>query len=115
MLSDIGVHWNDDKPGLVVKTVVDGSGGAIAGLITGDEILAIGEERLRRENLEKLMTSFRPGEQVSLLVSRRGKVINLDITLDVAIPDRFEIMLKSGFGKRDISRLKRLLGQDLNK
>lgn len=115
LLSDIGVHWNDDKPGLVVKTVVDGSGGATAGLITGDEILAIGEERLRRENLEKLMTSFRPGEQVSLLVSRRGKVINLDITLDVAIPDRFEIMLKSGFGKRDISRLKSLLGQDLNK
>lgn len=115
LLSDIGVHWNDNKPGLVVKTVVDGSGGATAGLMTGDEILAIGEERLTRGNLEKLMTSFSPGEQVSLLISRRGKVINLDITLDVAIPDRFEIVLKSDFGKRDISRLKSLLGQDLNK
>ena len=115
LLSDIGVHWNDDKPGLVVKTVVDGSGGATAGLITGDEILAIGDERLTRENLEKLMTSFSPGEQVSLLISRRGKVINLEITLDVAIPDRFEIVLKSDFEKRDISRLKSLLGQDLNK
>jgi predicted metalloprotease with PDZ domain len=114
LLSDIGVHWNDDKPGLVVKTVVDGSGGAVAGLIAGDEILAIGEERLTRDNIDEVMTSFSPGDQVSLLVSRRGKITSLDITLDVAIPDRYEILLKSGFNKRDIARLKHLLGQDLN-
>lgn len=114
LLSDIGVHWKDDKPGLVVKTVVDGSGGAAAGLISGDEILAISDERLTRENLDKVMTSFSPGDQVSLLVSRRGKITSLDITLDVAIPDRYEILLKSDFNKRDIARLKRLLGQDLN-
>lgn len=114
LMSDIGVHWKDDEPGLIVKTVVDGSGGAVAGLITGDEILAIGGERLGRDNLENLMTSFVPGEKVSLLVSRRGKITTLEITLDIAIPDRFEILLKSGYGKRDISRLENLLGQDLN-
>lgn len=114
LLSDIGVHWDDNKPGLVVKTVVDGSGGAAAGLIAGDEILAIGGERLTRKNVDNVMTSFSPGDRVSLLVSRREKIENLDITLDVAIPDRYEILLKSGFNKRDIARLKRLLGQDLN-
>jgi predicted metalloprotease with PDZ domain len=114
LLSDIGVHWNDNKPGLVVKTVVGGSAGETAGLISGDEILAIGDERLTRKNIDKVMTSFSPGDQVSLLVSRRGKITSLDITLDVAIPDRYEILLKSGFTKRDIARLKRLLGQDLN-
>ncbi|MGB5292296.1 MAG: PDZ domain-containing protein [Lysobacterales bacterium] len=114
LLSDIGVHWNNNKPGLVVKTVVGGSAGETAGLISGDEILAIGDERLTRKNIDKVMTSFSPGDQVSLLVSRRGKITSLDITLDVAIPDRYEILLKSGFTKRDLARLKRLLGQDLN-
>lgn len=115
LLSDLGVLWNVNKPGLVVKTVIDGSGGSAAGLITGDEILAIGDERLTNENLESLMTSFSPGEKATLLISRRGKIINLDITLGVAIPDRFEIVVKSDFQKRDISRLKSLLGQDLKK
>ena len=115
LLSDLGVLWKDDKPGLVVKAVLDGSGGSVAGLIPGDEILAIGDERLTRDRLESLMTSFSPGEDAALLVSRRGKIISLDIKLDVAIPDRFEIVLRKGFGKRDISRLQGLLGQDLSK
>ena len=61
------------------------------------------------------MTSFDPGEDAALLISRRGKIISLDIKLDVAIPDRFEIGLKQGFGKRDISHLQGLLGQSLSK
>ena len=55
--------WEDEKPGMVVKSVLDGSGGSVAGLMPGDEILAIGGERLNRDNLEKLMTSFSPGEE----------------------------------------------------
>ncbi len=113
LLSDLGVLWEDDRPGLVVKAVLDGSGGSVAGLMPGDEVLAIGDERLTRDRLESLMTSFSPGEDAALLVSRRGKIISLDIKLDVAIPDRFEIGLKQRFGKRDIARLQNLLGQDL--
>ena len=115
LLSGLGVLWKDDKPGLVVKSVLYGSGGSVAGLIPGDEILAIGEERLTRDNLKSLMTSFSPGEDAALLISRRGKIINLGIKLDVAIPERFEIGLKKNFGKRNLTRLQSLLGQVLGK
>jgi len=113
--SDLGVLWDEDEPGLVVNAVFDGSGGAAAGLIPGDEILAIGDERLTKETLGSLMTSFSPGEETALLISRRGKIISLDIKMDIAIPDHFEILLKSDFNKRDIKRLQNLLGQDPRK
>ena len=98
-----------------MKAVLHGMGGSSAGLIPGDEILAIGNERLTRDRLDSLMSSFSPGEQTSLLVSRRDRIIKLDITLDVAIPDLFEIVLESDFTKRNITRLQRLLGQDPRK
>ena len=115
LISDLGVIWEDETPGLVVKAVLHGTGGSSAGLIPGDEILAIGNERLTRDRLAGLMISFSPGEQTSLLVSRRDRIIKLDIKLDVAIPDHYEIVLKSGFEKRNITRLQRLLGQDPRK
>ena len=110
--SDLGVLWEEDIPEYVVSSVFDGSGGSVAGLMPGDEILAIGGERLAKNNLENLMTSFSPGEETTLLVSRRGKVVELYIKLDEAVPDQFEIVLKSDYKKRNIKRLRSLLGQD---
>jgi len=111
--SGFGVIWDEERPGLVVKTVLTNSGGAAAGLIPGDEILAMGDERLTLDTLASLMASYRPGDNTSLIISRRGRIIDLDIKLDKAIPDRFDITLQSGFGKRHIKRLQSLLGQKL--
>ena len=110
--SDLGVLWEEGIPEYVVSSVFNGSGGSVAGLMPGDEILAIGGERLAKNNLENLMTSFSPGEETTLLVSRRGKVVELDIKLDAAVPDLFEIVLKPDYKKRNIKRLRSLLGQD---
>jgi predicted metalloprotease with PDZ domain len=114
-VSGLGVLWDEGKSGMVVKTVLSGSGGQIAGLIPGDEVLAIGDERLTRDTLDSLVTSFRPGEETTLLVSRRGRIISLDARLDSAIPDRFQIKLKSSHKNYHINRLQRLLGQNLRK
>ena len=111
--SGFGIIWDDDQPGLVVKTVLAGSGGSIAGLMPGDEILAIGNERLTSERLKSLMSSFQPGEQTSLLISRRNRVISLDIKLDNAIVERFDIVRQSNFKKSHVKHLQNLLGQDL--
>lgn len=113
--SDLGVLWEEGNPGLFVSVVLDGSGGSVAGLIPGDEVLAIGDERLTRGNIDSLMSSFSPGERAELIVARRDRIIRLDIKLDVAIPDHFEIVLKSDFERRDITRLQKLLGQDPRK
>lgn len=112
--SGFGVIWDEDKSELVVKTVLAGSGGSVAGLISGDEVLAIGDERLTTETLVGLMGSFRPSDKTRLLISRRGRIISLDIKLDTAIVEQFDIVLQSGFGKRHIKRLQSLLGQKLD-
>jgi len=113
--SDLGVLWDTDKPGMIVSTVLDGSGGSAAGLMAGDEVLAIGGERLTRERLSGLMSSFRPGEKANLTVSRRDRIINLEITLDTAVPETYSIAPKPGFDRRDVTRLRELLGQDPSK
>jgi len=113
LTSGFGVIWDEGEPGLVIKAVLAGSSGSDAGLMPGDEILAIGEERLKADNLESLMSSFHPGEETTLLISRRDRISSLDIKLDTAIPDRFDIVLQSDFGKRHIKRLQSLLGQNL--
>ena len=113
LMSGFGVIWDEDKPDLIIKAVLAGSSGADAGLMPGDEILAIGDERLTANSLDKLMSSFHPGEQTTLLISRRGRIISRDLKLDAAIPDRFDIVLRSDFGKRHIKRLQSLLGQNL--
>jgi len=78
-------------------------------------VLAIGGERLTRERLTNLMSSFRPGEKTRLTVSRRDRIISLDIKLDTAVPEIYTIVPKPGFDKRDVARLRSLLGQDPSK
>ena len=114
-LSGLGVTWDVSKPGVVVESVIADRAGAIAGLMPQDEILAIGDERLTPDTLESLLRSFRPGEETSLLISRRGQVSSLDITLDSALPAEFAIVAQSDFGKHHIRRLQSLLGQSLAK
>ncbi len=113
-MSGLGVTWDQDKPGVVVKSVLSGGAGAVAGLVPKDEILAIGDERLTPDNLDKLMRSFRQGEETTLLIVRRGKVSSLEIKLDTALPEQFYIVAQAGFGKRHIKRLQSLLGQSLS-
>ncbi len=86
--SGFGVIWDENKPGMIIKAVLTGSSGSDAGLMPGDEILAIGDERLRAAKLESLVNSFHPGEETTLLIARRDRIISLDIKLDAAIPDR---------------------------
>jgi len=111
--SGFGVIWDEDKLVPVVKSVLSGSSGAVAGVLPGDEVLAIGDERLTRKNLAGLMTAWQPGQATTLLVVRRGQIVKLNIDIEAAIPERFDILLQSGFGKRHINRLQSLLGQNL--
>lgn len=113
--SGFGVTWDEDKLAPVVKSVLSDSSGAIAGLLPGDEVLAIGDERLTKDRFAGLMTTWQPGQATTLLVARRGQIIKLDIEIEAAIPERFNILLQSDFGKRHVSRLQRLLGQNLQK
>jgi predicted metalloprotease with PDZ domain len=113
--SGFGVIWEDDKTSAVVKAVLAGSTGAIAGILPGDEVLAIGNERVDKDNLHSLMTSFVPGETNEVLISRRGRIMTMAVKFELAAPEQFNIVVQSGFSDRHIKRLQRFLGQNLRK
>lgn len=109
--SGIGVIWDQEKPVLTIKSVLAESAAAKAGLMAGDEMIAIDDERLSADNLDGLLGRFLAGEETTVLVARRGQILKRQITLDTAIPERFNIVVSDDFSKRHITRLQKLLGQ----
>jgi predicted metalloprotease with PDZ domain len=113
LLSGFGVTWEADKPSLVIATVIDGSSGAGAGLLPGDELLAISGERVTPQTIEDRMLRLRPGEQVELLLARRGRITRVSLPLEEARPATYEIRVQPDFGRRELRRLESWLGQPL--
>lgn len=110
---DFGVIWDIRQTAPLVKSVRAGSGGAKAGLLPGDEVIAIGSERMTRENYAQLMERFHPGQNTTLLVSRRGQIKTLNLTLDTALPDRYVVAVQQRITRQTLKRLQDFLGQDL--
>lgn len=108
-----GVIWDSESDEPVVKSVRADSAGSKAGLLPGDEVLAIGDERMSIKNYESLMGIFHPGERTTLLVARRGQVKTLDLTLDAALPDHYVIAVQKTISSKAIKHLEDFLGQDL--
>jgi len=52
-----------------------------AGLNVDDEILAIDDFRVRADRLEQRLEQYSPGQRVSLLVARRERILDLNLTL----------------------------------
>ncbi len=72
---------------LVVSGVKRGTPGHEAGFNVGDEILAIGDYRVRPDGLSKRLEYYRPGETVSVLIARRDRLMRLDATLGQEPPN----------------------------
>ncbi len=66
---------------MVVSSVLRETPAYAAGLNVDDEILAIGDRRITAAFWPQLGDYFRAGEQVELLVARRGKLLKLPMTL----------------------------------
>ncbi len=66
---------------LTVTGVKRGTPAYEAGVNVGDEILALGDDRIPPEGLDGRLKFYRPGEKVSLLVARRDRLTRLPVTL----------------------------------
>jgi predicted metalloprotease with PDZ domain len=66
---------------LTVTGVKRGTPAYEAGVNVGDEILAIGDDRIPPEGLDARLKFYRPGEKVALLVARRDRLTRLPATL----------------------------------
>lgn len=76
----LGAETKTDSGRLLVSRLPRATPAFDAGLDVDDEIIAIDDYRLRPEQLSARLDNYRPGDKVSLLVSRRDKILRLELT-----------------------------------
>lgn len=76
----LGIGTRNDAGRLVVTQVRRDTPAMAAGLNVDDEILALGDFRVRADRFDNRLEQYRPGDKVSMLVARREQLMRLDIT-----------------------------------
>jgi predicted metalloprotease with PDZ domain len=76
----LGLVTKPEGGRLMVSQVKRETPGFAAGFNAGDEIVAIGDYRVRPEQWKDRLEQYRPGETVSVLVARRDRLIRLEAT-----------------------------------
>ena len=90
----MGAETRVDNGRLLVSRVLRATPAFDAGLNVDDEILAIGDYRVRADQLSARLDNYRPGDLVSLLVARRDALMRLNLTLGEA-PGTWQLELKT--------------------
>jgi predicted metalloprotease with PDZ domain len=108
-----GVTWDKKTTGLVIASVLHGGSGARSGLLPGDELLAIGGERVTKDKLTDRLLRLRPDETVNLLLVRRERIIELPVSVEAGIPERYLITSRENLKGRHVKRMESWLGQNL--
>jgi predicted metalloprotease with PDZ domain len=87
----LGLSTRTDSGRLVVTQVPRHTPGWQGGINVDDEILAIDDYRVRPEQWETRLEQYRPGEQVSMLLARRDRLLRLNVTLGTEPPRRWKL------------------------
>lgn len=75
-------QWYDLPQGIYVGGLVPGGPAAKAGMQVEDIIIKIQEENIKTEaDLQKVLKGLKPGDQVVIRVVRKGKALDLQVTL----------------------------------
>lgn len=83
----LGATTRSDKGRLVVSQVQRGGPAFGAGLNVGDEILAIGDERVTLDTFDERLTQLGAGASDTWLIARREHLRRVDVTLG-AVPEK---------------------------
>ena len=75
----LGVETDAQDGRLMVTQVARNSPGHRAGINAGDELLAIGDYRVPPHGLEGRLKAYRPGEEATLLVARRERLLRIPV------------------------------------
>jgi predicted metalloprotease with PDZ domain len=90
-----GAATQDQGTVPIVSSVEWDSPAARAGLSVQDEVLAVDGARVTSRSIGEAMDSHKPGDHLKLLVSRRGSVRELDVTLGARAQRAFKITVAS--------------------
>lgn len=81
------------------------------GLYVDDEILALDGFRVSG-NVDSLLRNYRPGDHVKLLVSRRGEIVTLNVTLGSKPEQTWKLVPNPKATPEQVAHLKAWLGDD---
>ena len=109
----MGVGWKDSGTALVAEHVLLGYPGALAGILPGDELLAIDGFRVTPEDFALLLNKLQPGDEVELTLVRHGRLLVIPLTVGTEIPTRYVISTRKDISNREKRRLEAWLGMDL--
>jgi predicted metalloprotease with PDZ domain len=105
----IGSQSTGSEGKLYVRGVLRGSPSDRAGLNVDDELIALDGYRLIPEIWPGHLEMFEPAQELELLVSRRGKIVPLKITLGNKPPHNWELAVDPGATPEARDRLNRWL------
>ena len=101
----LGATTRNDAGRLVVSQVRRNTPAIDAGLNVDDEILAIGDFRVRADQLPTRLEQYKPGDRVTLLVARRDQLLRLDVTLGSEPPRAWRLEVNPAATGEQTARL----------
>ena len=100
----IGVDTRAEAGRLIITRVPRATPAYDSGLSVDDEILALGDFRVRADQLSSRLDNYRPGDKVSILVARRDQLMRFDVTLGEE-PRRLQIEVDPKAGEAQKAHL----------
>jgi predicted metalloprotease with PDZ domain len=87
----LGLTTRVDGGRLIVSQVRRGTPGFDAGINVDDEIVGLGDFRVRPDQWAASMDRYQPGQRISVLVSRRDQLMRLDATFGREAADSWRL------------------------
>jgi predicted metalloprotease with PDZ domain len=87
----LGVRARSEGGRAIVAVVARGRAGQLAGIDTGDEIIAIGGRRVETGSLDAALGAYEPLEEVDITIGRDGRIFTRKARLEEARPEKIRI------------------------
>jgi predicted metalloprotease with PDZ domain len=104
-----GMATRNDAGRLVVTQVRRDTPADASGINVDDEILAIGDFRVRADQWNNRLDQYKAGEKVSVLVARRDQLMRIDLTLGSEPPRSWRLEANPSASESQKQQLSRWL------
>ena len=104
-----GLVTRADGSRLIVNQVRRGTPAYVSGVSAGDEILAVDGYRVLAEQWPSRMDQYKPGDQIELLISRRGELKKVSLSLAAEAPKKWRLEVKPDATDEQKDRLEKWL------